>query len=37
MNQIVYEQLKLSLEKNLPIFVCLENKPSSSHNFKLNY
>ena len=37
MNQIVYEQLELNLEKNLFIFICLENKQSSSLKFILDY
>ena len=37
MNQVVYEQLELSLRKNLFIFVCLENKTSSSLKFMLDY
>ena len=37
MNQVVYEQLELSLRKNLFIFVCLENKTSSSLKFRLDY
>ena len=41
MNQAVYEQLELGLvkkkKKNLFLFVCLENNPSSSLKFRLNY
>ena len=38
MNQVVYEQLELGLvKKNLFLFVCLENNPSSSLKFRLNY
>ena len=37
MNQVVYEQLKLGLGKILFVFVCLENKPSSSLKFMLDY
>ena len=37
MNQVVYEQLELISRKNLFIFVCLENKTSSSLKFRLDY
>ena len=37
MNQSIYEQFEVDSGKNLFILVCLENKPSSSFKFRIDY
>ena len=37
MSQSIYEQFEVDLGKNLFILVCLENKPSSSFKFRIDY